>query len=158
MSSDIGIETLTDLALNLRWSWNRSTDELWAQLDPELWAATQGTRYQISVELYLGQRDPEAVRVDLYAEAIDGQEPERHAMARGRKVEGPGNGYEYQVSIPVGRVIGDYSPRVLPYHPAAAVPLEAPENPLAAMNGTLAGRRPNSPVNWRLGDGPHSRA
>ena len=37
----IGIETLTELALNLRWSWNRSTDELWAELDPELWALTQ---------------------------------------------------------------------------------------------------------------------
>ncbi len=39
-TSDIGIEALTNLALNLRWSWNRSTDELWAQLDPELWALT----------------------------------------------------------------------------------------------------------------------
>ena len=39
-TQDIGIEALTDLALNLRWSWNRSTDELWAQLEPELWALT----------------------------------------------------------------------------------------------------------------------
>ena len=33
-------QALTELALNLRWSWNRSADELWAQLDPELWALT----------------------------------------------------------------------------------------------------------------------
>ena len=39
-TEDIGIEALTELALNLRWSWNRSTDELWAQLDPELWSLT----------------------------------------------------------------------------------------------------------------------
>src|SRR5437899_7429156 len=39
-TQDIGIEALTELALNLRWSWNRSTDDLWAQLDPELWALT----------------------------------------------------------------------------------------------------------------------
>src|SRR5882762_1367871 len=39
-TDDIGIEALTDLALNLRWSWNHSTDELWAQLDPELWSLT----------------------------------------------------------------------------------------------------------------------
>src|SRR5882672_9495749 len=39
-TKDVGIEALTELALNLRWSWNRSTDELWAQLDPELWALT----------------------------------------------------------------------------------------------------------------------
>src|SRR2546421_5899856 len=40
-TQNIGIEALTELALNLRWSWNRSTDDLWAQLDPELWALTQ---------------------------------------------------------------------------------------------------------------------
>jgi hypothetical protein len=30
----MGNEALTEIALNLRWSWNRSTDELWAALDP----------------------------------------------------------------------------------------------------------------------------
>src|SRR2546429_1663443 len=39
-TDDIGIEALTDLALNLRWSWHHGTDELWAQLDPELWSLT----------------------------------------------------------------------------------------------------------------------
>ena len=32
---------LTELALDLRWSWNHSTDELWGRLDPELWGLTQ---------------------------------------------------------------------------------------------------------------------
>ena len=40
-TEDIGIEALTELALNLRWSWNHSTDELWTQLDPELWSLTR---------------------------------------------------------------------------------------------------------------------
>jgi starch phosphorylase len=39
-TDDVGTEALTELALNLRWSWSRSTDDLWAQLDAELWAAT----------------------------------------------------------------------------------------------------------------------
>ena len=25
------------LALDLRWAWNHATDELWRELDPELW-------------------------------------------------------------------------------------------------------------------------
>ena len=33
---DISVEALTELALDLRWSWNHSTDELWAEMDPEL--------------------------------------------------------------------------------------------------------------------------
>jgi len=39
-TAEIGIEALTDLAPNMRWSWNRRGDELWAELDPELWALT----------------------------------------------------------------------------------------------------------------------
>jgi starch phosphorylase len=35
-----GIEDLLELALDLRWSWVHTEDELWAQLDPELWALT----------------------------------------------------------------------------------------------------------------------
>ncbi|MGO9716700.1 MAG: DUF3417 domain-containing protein, partial [Steroidobacteraceae bacterium] len=28
------------LALDLRWSWNHATDELWRQIDPDLWTRT----------------------------------------------------------------------------------------------------------------------
>ena len=30
-----GFDSLAELALNLRWSWNHATDEVWRQLDPE---------------------------------------------------------------------------------------------------------------------------
>ena len=35
-----GIDSLAELALDIRWSWNHSTDELWKQLDPVLWEIT----------------------------------------------------------------------------------------------------------------------
>jgi starch phosphorylase len=35
-----GFAELRALALDLRWSWNHSTDELWGRIDPELWALT----------------------------------------------------------------------------------------------------------------------
>src|SRR5664279_2247148 len=35
-----GMETLIELALDLRWSWNHAADELWRQLDSELWEIT----------------------------------------------------------------------------------------------------------------------
>jgi starch phosphorylase len=31
---------LAEVALNLRWSWNHSPDQLWERLDPELWDLT----------------------------------------------------------------------------------------------------------------------
>ncbi len=35
-----GLEALTELAMDLRWTWNHCGDELWRRLDPELWART----------------------------------------------------------------------------------------------------------------------
>ena len=35
-----GAEALAELALDMRWSWNHATDELWRQLDPVLWDLT----------------------------------------------------------------------------------------------------------------------
>src|SRR5580704_2916562 len=34
------LKSLSELALDLRWSWNHTADELWSQLDPELWSLT----------------------------------------------------------------------------------------------------------------------
>ena len=36
-----GFDSLAELALDLRWSWNHATDEVWRKLDPALWELTQ---------------------------------------------------------------------------------------------------------------------
>jgi len=36
-----GFDSLAELALDLHWSWNHATDEVWRQLDPALWEFTQ---------------------------------------------------------------------------------------------------------------------
>ena len=33
-------DALTQLALDLHWTWNHSADEVWKRLDPELWELT----------------------------------------------------------------------------------------------------------------------
>ncbi|MBC7535285.1 MAG: DUF3417 domain-containing protein, partial [Ferruginibacter sp.] len=41
LSSDKeGIDELVELALNLRWSWNHATDDLWQELNADLWELT----------------------------------------------------------------------------------------------------------------------
>ncbi|MGA3242624.1 MAG: alpha-glucan family phosphorylase [Bryobacteraceae bacterium] len=35
-----GFDSLSELALDMHWSWNHATDEVWRQLDPELWEIT----------------------------------------------------------------------------------------------------------------------
>lgn len=41
MSLNPTYETLKELALDLRWSWNHSTDILWKELEPDLWELTR---------------------------------------------------------------------------------------------------------------------
>lgn len=36
-----GFDSLAELALDMRWSWNHAADDIWRQLDPELWEITQ---------------------------------------------------------------------------------------------------------------------
>jgi starch phosphorylase len=36
-----GFDCLTELALDLRWSWNHGSDEIWRELDPKLWRLTR---------------------------------------------------------------------------------------------------------------------
>jgi len=35
-----GFDTLSELALDMRWSWNHATDQVWRQLDAVLWKLT----------------------------------------------------------------------------------------------------------------------
>ncbi len=41
MTDNPQYDALMELALNLRWSWHHSSDELWGKLNPELWELTQ---------------------------------------------------------------------------------------------------------------------
>jgi starch phosphorylase len=40
LNSQRGLDALTELAMDLRWSWNHCADELWQSLDPALWELT----------------------------------------------------------------------------------------------------------------------
>ena len=80
----------------------------------------------VSVPVHLGGLEPETVRVELYANPGDDGRPERHAMERTRALDEAG-GFEYRVTIPATRAVGDYTPRLLPNHSNASIPLEAPE-------------------------------
>ena len=35
-----GFNSLAELALDMHWSWNHATDQVWRQLDPRLWEIT----------------------------------------------------------------------------------------------------------------------
>ena len=35
-----GFDSLAELALDMRWSWNHAADDVWRQLDADLWELT----------------------------------------------------------------------------------------------------------------------
>ncbi len=77
-------------------------------------------------QVYLGDLDPDFVRVELYAEAQNGQAPSHHAMSRGERLVGSQNGFTYTARIPSTRSATQYTPRVIPEHSGALIPIEAP--------------------------------
>jgi starch phosphorylase len=108
--------------------WRGALAEHWheARFGP-VHAETHAGQHEVSVEVYLGGLDPDAVSVELYAEPVNGGKPERQVMVRGQALAEPGNGHQYSVMFAASRTLGDYTPRLLPYHPGAAVPLETHE-------------------------------
>jgi starch phosphorylase len=108
--------------------WRRGLAEHWREARfGVVRAETRGAEHHVTVDVYLGDLDPAAVRVELYADPVNGEKSESRIMAPTRKLDEPGNGYEYHVSLSASRPLGDYTPRLVPYHPAAAVPLETHE-------------------------------
>jgi glycogen phosphorylase len=85
----------------------------------------EGTDYLFQLQLFLDELDPEAVRVELYAEGRNGAACVRHAMNRNERLVGSANGFMYTTRIPATRPATDYTPRLVPYHSEALVPLEA---------------------------------
>ena len=84
----------------------------------------QGGEYAFDVQVYLDELNPEAVRVELYANGQNGGPPERHSMNRGQQLIGSANGFVYSVRIPTNRPATEYTPRLIPCLSTASVPLE----------------------------------
>ncbi len=108
-------------------AWQRNLAAHWSEARFGAVAVqTRDDHHQFVVQLSLGGLDPEAVRVELYADPTDGGEPARHVLARDRTLAAP-DAYEYRGRVPASRPASDYTPRLVPHHPAALVPLEAPQ-------------------------------
>jgi starch phosphorylase len=94
----------------------------WGNLDVQPGAGA----HEFRVQVYLGDIQPDAVGVQLYAEAIPGRgATETHAMRRDHALSGAAGGFAYVATVPAGRPAEDYTPRVVAMHPAARLPAEA---------------------------------
>jgi len=86
----------------------------------------QGEQYLFRVQVFLDDLDPDAAKVELYAEAQKEEDAITHAMSRGEYMAGATNAFNYSATVPKSRPVADYTPRIVPQHAGALVPLEAP--------------------------------
>jgi starch phosphorylase len=86
----------------------------------------EGEQYLFHVQVFVDDIDPDAVSVELYAEAQKDGEPITQAMTRGEPMAGAASAFTYSASLPTSRPVADYTPRLVPRHEGAFVPLEAP--------------------------------
>jgi starch phosphorylase len=112
-------------ALNLV-RWREGLRQHWAAIRfGELKLETSEGRHRFAVPVYLDDIDPETVRVELYADALDGGEPMRVPMSRQSSLVGA-HGFVYAADVKDDRRSEEITPRVIPAHPDASVPLELP--------------------------------
>lgn len=104
-------------------NWRHDLEQKWGALRfGEVKVERTGEQHIFEAQVYLDDFDPEAVRVELYA---DGDTPERVEMESVRQLVGAISGYAYRAVVPATRPASDYTARLIPHHEGVAVPLEA---------------------------------
>ena len=106
--------------------WRHAVEKAWPAL--QLGAAkveTNAGQHVFEVELRLNELDPDAVRVDLYADGVDGGGPVRQEMELVRLLRGMSSLGTYRARVIAARPASDYTVCLTPKFTGVAVPLEA---------------------------------
>ena len=127
-------------------AWQERLKENWKDLRfGRLTTCHDGEFWCFSVEAYLGELQPDDVQVELYADPLPeaGEKagpgagtskdkiehamqsaPEKIVMERLGPLAGAVNGFIYGARVPAKRAVEDYTPRIVPYHAQAFIPME----------------------------------
>jgi starch phosphorylase len=98
--------------------WQHSLERQWPGLRfGDLKVEAEGGQYVFEIGVHLNGLDPNAVRVELFADGVNGEGPVRKEMER--------LGDLYRARVAATRPLTDYTARVVPYRAGVAVPLEA---------------------------------
>ena len=106
--------------------WLHTMEKQWPALRlGETKVETNAGQHAFEVQVYLNDLDPNAVRVELYADGANGNGPVRQEMERVRQLTDASGGYAYRALLPAIRPATDYTARLIPNYTGVAVPLEA---------------------------------
>jgi len=118
-------------------AWHTALEQCWSELHfGKVQVEREDDRWTFQVPVYLGMLDPALVLVELYADPMEGQDSVREPLVRGERLPGEAIGYLYGGSVTATRPAEHFTPRIIPSHPAARVPLE--ENHILWGNGSFS--------------------
>ncbi len=105
--------------------WKHAVEGEWGSLRfGALKVETNAGNHVFEVEVFLNDLDPNAARVELYANGVNGNEPTRVEMKCARTIPGT-RGCVYQAIVPAMRPTKDYTARVTPQRSGVGIPLES---------------------------------
>ena len=105
--------------------WQHGLEHGWTQLYfGEVKVETRGGQHIFEAQVHLIDIEPKAVRVELYADGMNGGAPVRQEMKRVRPLADASGGYLYSAAVSAARPSADYTTRVIPHCDGVAVPLE----------------------------------
>jgi len=107
--------------------WRHGLEEKWASLHfGAVKVETRSGQHIFEAQVCLNGLDPKAVRVELYADGINGTPPVRQEMTYLRSLPDESGNYVYSATVAASRPPTDYTARVMPHGNGVAIPLEDP--------------------------------
>ncbi len=106
--------------------WQQALDHKWDSMRfGDLRVETNADHHEFEVEAFLNDLDPNALRVELYADGINGGDSVREEMKFAQTHPDASSRYIYHTTVPAKRPAGDYTARVIPLRSGVAIPLES---------------------------------
>ena len=108
-------------------SWWRSIERHWSEVRfGAVTAAQVGDRWDVAAEVCLGTMPAGMVRLELYADRMDGLPAVCEVMQPDAGTPAGSGVSVYRASVRSTRPAWHFSPRVVPHHPEARLPIEGP--------------------------------
>jgi starch phosphorylase len=106
--------------------WQYTLRQQWSKLRfGAVKVQTQSDRHVFEVHIALAELPADNIRVELYANGVQGKGPECHELKLTQKPVGSANEAIYGATVPAARPASDYTARVVPRHDNLSSPLEA---------------------------------
>jgi starch phosphorylase len=100
--------------------WRSQVEQHWVRLRfGELHVDSDQNRHVFTIQVYLDELNPDAVRVELFADGGF-----RQTMTRGQMLAGAGATFSFSATVAADRPADRFTPRILPEHAGARIPLE----------------------------------